>query len=410
MKPEKNYLVTQSNKLVEARYSLTIYEQRILLMMISLIEENDKDFKNYKIKISDFIDLVGLKGGSAYTRIKSILRDFRKREVLIERENSKSFLVTGWISSAEYIDEKGEIKLAFDPNLKPYLLNVKREFLKLRLHTVISFKSSYTTRIYTLLKQHQKFGKRSFSIDGLKEILGLGDDKYPVYADFKKNVIILSQKELNKKNEDGKYISDIGFEFEQIKTGRKITGIRFLIINHRVEGDLLDSSNPSTACLLSYGVSSEKSTELAMTHSEEEIQRCVLIYEKKRKANKVNDGVGLLIHLIETGAGQKTEKEAEEEKKVKAKEEEERRGKSEALRAKLSKRFQAEKVAGFLSSLTEEENSALVETVLKAYKGKKFETELIKGSGLSDPIIRMEVVKHIPNYEEEKEEYINSKL
>ncbi len=46
MEINKQSVVTQSNKLVEAKFSLTIQEQRLVLVMISMISPEDKDFKD----------------------------------------------------------------------------------------------------------------------------------------------------------------------------------------------------------------------------------------------------------------------------------------------------------------------------------------------------------------------------
>jgi hypothetical protein len=46
----KKLLVTQSTKLVEARYHLSVGEQRLVLLMISMIQPTDEDFKDYEIK------------------------------------------------------------------------------------------------------------------------------------------------------------------------------------------------------------------------------------------------------------------------------------------------------------------------------------------------------------------------
>ncbi|MRB31447.1 RepB family plasmid replication initiator protein, partial [Bacillus thuringiensis] len=45
---------------------------------------------------------------------------------------------------------------------------------------------------------------------------------YPNYTNFKQRVLNPSQKELNQK-------TDISFEFEEIKSGRKVKKIRFII-------------------------------------------------------------------------------------------------------------------------------------------------------------------------------------
>jgi len=226
---EKNMLVTQSNKLVEARYTLTLYEQRLVLMMISMIEPDDEEFKDYIIRVSDFSDLIGLKSRNLYPTIKKLLVKLRERTLVIEK--GRDYLVTGWISSAEYVSSDGIVKLSFDAKLKPFLLQLKQEFTKQRLGQVVKFKGVYTIRIYGLLKQYQKLGTRNFSVDEFRKILGIDEKKYKAFRDLKLRTIIQAQKEFSRKDENGAYFSDINFTFETIKTGRKVTGLKFNIFS-----------------------------------------------------------------------------------------------------------------------------------------------------------------------------------
>lgn len=52
--------------------------------------------------------------------------------------------------------------------------------------------------------------------------MGLEIHQYPKFYDFKNRVLNVAQKELSEK-------TDIKFTFEEIKTGRKVTSIRFFI-------------------------------------------------------------------------------------------------------------------------------------------------------------------------------------
>ena len=49
MTPEKAIPVVQHNKLIEARYSLTVGEQRLIMVMASKIKSTDEDFREYTI-------------------------------------------------------------------------------------------------------------------------------------------------------------------------------------------------------------------------------------------------------------------------------------------------------------------------------------------------------------------------
>ena len=219
-KPDEKQLVVKSNCLVEASYKLTIQEQRIILLMASMVKPEDEDFQIYRIKIKDFLDLVGIKDQGKYPEIKKITRTLRSRELIIHKPGSE--LQIGWLSSAEYFDGKGYVELEFSPKLKPYLLKLKEFFTSYQLKNVIQLKSVYSIRIYELLKQYEKIGKRDMELDELRYILGIEDKKYPMYANLKQKILNPAQKELEEK-------TDLSFKFEELKEGRKVKAIRFLI-------------------------------------------------------------------------------------------------------------------------------------------------------------------------------------
>ncbi len=61
-------------------------------------------------------------------------------------------------------------------------------------------------------------------LNELKEILGV-TDKYPLYANFKQRLLKKAKKDLSKN-------TDIDFEFEEIKSGRAVEKIKFLIFSN----------------------------------------------------------------------------------------------------------------------------------------------------------------------------------
>ncbi|BDR68557.1 hypothetical protein K144316041_p10600 (plasmid) [Clostridium tetani] len=61
-------------------------------------------------------------------------------------------------------------------------------------------------------------------------MIGAKGKSYNVYANLKNKVILQAQKELNEK-------TDIKFTFEEIKTGRKVTSIKFYIVCNKNNKD-----------------------------------------------------------------------------------------------------------------------------------------------------------------------------
>lgn len=217
-------LVTKSNNLVEARYHFSIWETRVFTKLVSLIQPGDEAFKKYKLQIKDLVNFFGVNDNDAYVKIKAVPDNLLKKVVTIPyTENGEErFLKTGLIAQASIPKKKeGFIEISFHPDLKPYLLQLKRTFLSYDIRNVLKISSVYSVRIYELLKQYEKIGSREFDLDTLKVILGVSD-KYRLYGHFKSRIILKAQKDL-------KLHTDICFEFSEIKLKRKVIGILFKI-------------------------------------------------------------------------------------------------------------------------------------------------------------------------------------
>ncbi len=218
-----NNLVTKSNALIEANYKLGTIEQKIILSLASKIQPTDSDFKTYNLPIKEFNKLLGLKGSPKYTELRQITRELMQKvfEVRIE----KKVIQVSWLSYVAYNENDGTIDIRFDPFLRPYLLQLKREFTSYKLENVVKLKSSYSIRIYELLKQYERVRERVFAVKDLRKALG-AEDIYPAYGNFKQRVLIPAQKEIRKK-------TDIAFDLEEIKNGRRVEKLKFIITSQR---------------------------------------------------------------------------------------------------------------------------------------------------------------------------------
>jgi plasmid replication initiation protein len=216
----KNYIVTKSNTLITCNYDLSLQEQKIILTLASMVQPTDTEFKEYEFKIKDFMELLEIKDKSKYTEIPKITKELMKK--VFEIKEGKDIIQMAWLSSAIYKTGEGTVKLEFSPKLKPYMLELKELYTSYKLENILSLKSKYSIRIYEILKSNLFKKCIEIEVEELKNMIGAKADYFKLYADFKRKVILQAQKELNS-------ITDINFTFEEIKTGRKVTSIRFHI-------------------------------------------------------------------------------------------------------------------------------------------------------------------------------------
>ncbi|MGO1470388.1 MAG: replication initiation protein [Tissierella sp.] len=214
----KNKLVVKANKLIEARYNLSLNEQKIILYAVSKLNREKEKFNILELETREFIKLLGTTG-SRYVEIKKIVTGLMKKQVSIETEESD--LVANWVSSIKYIKNTGEIELEFSENLIPYLLQLKESFTRYELKNILYLKNKYSIRIYELLKQYEIIGKREFELKEFKRILFL-ENQYERIYDFRRFVLEPVKEDLNKN-------TDINISYKEIKKGRKITGLLFKI-------------------------------------------------------------------------------------------------------------------------------------------------------------------------------------
>ena len=149
-----------------------------------------------------------------------------KSVIIIDKslKNRKKTLVTHWFSSVTH-NEDGTIKISFDTELLPYLLQLRTNFTTYTLDNILPMKKKYSIRFYELLKQYQKIGKRNFTVSELREILNC-ENEYLKFAEFERRIIVPAVKEINDH-------SDIYVEYKKLKTGRIITEIEFIIKSKR---------------------------------------------------------------------------------------------------------------------------------------------------------------------------------
>lgn len=271
---DKNYLVTKSNYFImNSSYDLSLEEQKIILTLASMVQPTDEEFKPYKFRIAEFMELVGVEDKSKYTEIPRMTKELMKKVFEIQEE--KKLIQTAWLSGVIYEKGTGLVELTFSPYLKPYMLQLKEKFTQYQLGNILNMKSKYSPRIYEILKcnEFKKQGYIEIDIDELRKLLK-ADNIYPLYADFKRKILIQTQKELQK-------ISDISFKFEETKTGRKVTSIKFIIKQNK-------KSNNEIA------VTAAKSKQQSI----EDIANIQLV---KSIINNINDAGALAIFNIANG-------------------------------------------------------------------------------------------------------------
>jgi len=224
-----NLEVKKSEAIVKARYKLSPLAIKFISVIISNLKRSDDINEEYILKVKDFRELTGQKTKRIYELIDEALNDLLKNPLTIPLGDEKnSILKANWVSGAVY--NEGEVKFMIYPKLRPFLLEVKEKFLKYKLENILPLKSSYVIRLYEILKDwlelNSRYGNKAekiISLDEFREILEIPKSyQYGNSSGIKRRILEKAKTELEKH-------TDILFDFEEIKSGRKVTHLKFII-------------------------------------------------------------------------------------------------------------------------------------------------------------------------------------
>ena len=305
-------LVVQHNKIIEAKYKLSVGEQRLIKWLVSMIETTDEDFKVYRITVSDLSKLLGVSDRDFYKKVKGWSKNLMSN-ILTFRSEGEAELQVAWLSSAEYIPEKGMVELEFSPKLKPFLLQLKSHFTSYELENVIKLKKTYSIRIYELLKQYQKLGKRRILLEDFRKLLMLDDGEYDSYNNFKKWVLMPAQKEMEEK-------TDIFFTWTEERQWRNVFALEFTIHSkdknppillqtearelpkgqetQNAESKKCTPVSPLAALLMDKGIARKTAEDLANGYDENHIRAMIAYTESQQNQGKLKNFSAFLIKAI----------------------------------------------------------------------------------------------------------------
>lgn len=233
---EKNHIM-KSNNLIDCSYKLTLSEQRLINLackklkpkfidknismdeMIALVKTNA--FEPIEITVPEYKKEFKVKSNNIYSEMRSVADSLFERKI-VYYDDKGVLTKKRWVITSRFDDSSKRVSLQFHPDLIMDLLVFRGKYTKLNYSFLTSIKNSYTGRIYELLRQYLTLKKRVFDLNDFRFKLNLLDGEYPNYANLKQKILTPSVKWINEN-------SDINIDFTEIKKGRKVVGIHFVI-------------------------------------------------------------------------------------------------------------------------------------------------------------------------------------
>lgn len=210
---------TVGAEIARARSKMTALELKAFYQITTLVKMDHDNLFNYEINIFDFADAMGLRRSVAV--VDRFIDTLIEQCFKIRRDNG-SWKKIAVFSFFEYDTETKLMRVAFNDQMRPYLLELKA-FTKIDdIRILKRFSSKYAIRFYVIFKDRMFLGSAEFNIDDLATMFELPKSYHRTYSDFFKRIVAPALREINA-------ISDIFVKEPEIisKDGKKVTRIRF---------------------------------------------------------------------------------------------------------------------------------------------------------------------------------------
>ena len=215
-------IVKKPEEIVKMRCGFSESALKLSAYVISILKENVYE---YDINIRDYLKRFDKEIGN-FDKLYQTAKEIATETIeFIDREKKEFSIYTIFYSP---IYKNGVLKVKIDKDFHTYLLKIKNKYLKYNLENVMRLNSKYAIRLYEILKNELEMRKRQkrelefrFDLDEMRKLLSIPNSyRYP---DIKRQILEKSKSEFKK--------TDVNFEYEPIKEGRKVVSISFKLID-----------------------------------------------------------------------------------------------------------------------------------------------------------------------------------
>ncbi len=223
------------------RSDMTLAEFKILDTYLSRIDSHHPDKRTVVFTKGELEQLLGvtkINKSDLSTRLNNL-----GRFVDIEKADHKIHKVALFEEAYGEMDENGQwqVKLTCTPSAMLYIFNIEElGYLRYKLRCITSLTSRYTYILFVYLESNRYRKSWDVEVDELRRILNCDDDDlYKEFKRFNERILKRCQKELLDK-------SECRFTYEPIRTGRRVTGVRFTL---ETLADAIEPAIPGQLCL-----------------------------------------------------------------------------------------------------------------------------------------------------------------
>lgn len=226
----KDHVIEKRNVLNEMRATqLNLVELRFLLVYLSKINARDPGTRTVRFPLADFVKIMEIQKVNI-SAMKATANRLLSHVVNIPDVETGGFTAFQLFKECRVNKEPGGdwyVEIDAHDKALPLMFDFKKDYFKYELWNALRLNSPQQVRMYEILKQYEHKGGRTLTLEELRALLGIEKTAYPVYADFRKQILDKYQRLL-------KDTTDIYYTYEPIGKGQggKVVSISFKIFKN----------------------------------------------------------------------------------------------------------------------------------------------------------------------------------
>lgn len=220
----KNLGVLNKNvSLVHSSGELSAMQRKLINVFLYKTLKSGKREDKYLITMKEIVSTLGYNSND-YMLLKKAVIGLITTPLELDIYDGKpddEWQVTSMLASAKS-HRGGLLEYSFSPLMSEIIFDPGK-YAKINMDEALSLKSQYSISIYELCSRFASIKQTSWiSIDKLRKLLGIPDEKYKLFKELKRRVISPAVDEINKK-------TSIKVSFEMEYLGGKASGIKFSV-------------------------------------------------------------------------------------------------------------------------------------------------------------------------------------
>ena len=221
-----------------------------------------------------------------------------RKQVEIRNEQTGEWRMYQWVSKSYC--ERGTFGIKFSEELAPFLLNLVGKYTMYELGRILRMNSNYAVRLYELIKQYDRFGVRTVSLDpkltaqhdwdNFPKVMGYDPASYSRFSNLNQRVLKPAIRGVEEETE---------FKKIQIK---KITYKRNTValeISWKTVATLEDLPNhPVYGDIIGLGVTDKVCRDIFSKYDDDRIMRNLALTKANHRSGKVDQPAAYFVSAV----------------------------------------------------------------------------------------------------------------